>query len=83
MKTVLLVIPILNGSLAIIIPLAVVNLSKSSALTIISSATTISVLGISTVSGGILGGTLILISKKFKNLSIENLLKMNLMTILL
>ncbi|HEV0251335.1 TPA: lantibiotic transporter, partial [Streptococcus pneumoniae] len=76
MKTVLLVIPILNGSLAIIIPLAVVNLSKSSALTIISSATTISVLGISTVSGGILGGTLILISKKFKNLSIENLLKM-------
>ena len=83
MKAVLLVIPILNGSLAIIIPLAVVNLSKSSALTIISSATTISVLGVSTVSGGILGGALILISKKFKNLSIENLLKMNLMAILL
>ncbi|ELW76278.1 lantibiotic efflux protein, partial [Streptococcus thermophilus MTCC 5461] len=61
MKAALLVIPILNGSLAILTPLVVVNLSKGSNLTIINSATTISLLGISTVSGGILGGTLILI----------------------
>lgn len=83
MKTALLVIPILNGSLAILTPLVVVNLSKSSTLTIINSATTISLLGISTISGGILGGALILINKKFKNLSIGTLLKMNLMTVLL
>lgn len=83
MKTALLVIPILNGSLAILTPLVVVNLSKSSTLTIINSATTITLLGISTISGGILGGALILINKKFKNLSIGTLLKMNLMTVLL
>lgn len=83
MKAALLVIPILNGSLAILTPLVVVNLSKGSNLTIINSATTISLLGISTVSGGILGGTLILISKKFKNLSIGTLLKMNLTTVFL
>lgn len=83
MKTALLVIPILNGSLAILTPLVVVNLSKSSTLTIINSATTISLLGISTISGGILGGILILISKKFKSLSIGTLLKMNLITVLL
>ncbi len=46
-------------------------------------AITISLLGISTVSGGILGGTLILISKKFKSLSIGTLLKMNLTIVLL
>lgn len=83
MKTALLVIPILNGGLAILTPLVVVNLSKSSTLTIINSATTISLLGISTISGGILGGALILISKKFKDLTIGTLLKMNLMTVLL
>ncbi|MCR8969598.1 MFS transporter [Facklamia sp. 7083-14-GEN3] len=83
MRTTLLVIPILNGSLAILIPLVVVNLSKGTALTIINSATTISLLGISTVSGGILGGALILISNKFKQLSIASLLQMNLLTILL
>ncbi|WP_314023271.1 hypothetical protein [Gemella sanguinis] len=83
MKTALLVIPILNGGLAILTPLVVVSLSKSSTLTIINSATTISLLGISTISGGILGGALILISEKFKNLSIGTLLKMNLMTVLL
>ena len=83
MKATLLVIPILNGSLAILTPLVVVNLSKGSNLTIINSATTISLLGISTVSGGILGGTLILISKKFKSLSIGTLLKMNLTIVLL
>lgn len=83
MKTTLLVIPILNGGLAILTPLVVVNLSKSSTLTIINSTTTISLLGISTVSGGILGSALILISKKFKSLSIGILLKMNLMTVLL
>ena len=83
MKEALLVIPILNGSLAILIPLVVVNLSKDSNLTIVNSAITISLLGISTVSGGILGGTLILISKKFKSLSIGTLLKMNLTIVLL
>lgn len=83
MKEALLVIPILNGSLAILTPLVVVDLSKDSNLTIINSAITISLLGISTVSGGILGGTLILISKKFKSLSIGTLLKMNLTTVLL
>ncbi|MBG9986844.1 MFS transporter [Facklamia sp. DSM 111018] len=83
MRTILLVIPILNGSLAILLPLVVVNLSKGTALTIINAATTISLLGISTVSGGILGGALILISNKFKQLSLGNLLQMNLMTILL
>lgn len=83
MKTALLVIPILNGCLAILTPLVVVNLSKGSTLTIINSATTISLLGISTISGGILGGALILISKNFKSLSIGTLLKMNLMTVLL
>ena len=82
MKEALLVIPILNGSLAILTPLVVVDLSKDSNLTIINSAITISLLGISTVSGGILGGTLILISK-FKSLSIGTLLKMNLTTVLL
>ena len=81
MKEALLVIPILNGSLAILTPLVVVDLSKDSNLTIINSAITL--LGISTVSGGILGGTLILISKKFKSLSIGTLLKMNLTTVLL
>ena len=55
MKAALLVIPILNGSLAILTPLVVVNLSKGSALTIMNTATTISLLGISTVAGGILG----------------------------
>ena len=74
MKAALLVIPILNGSLAILTPLVVVNLSKGSALTIMNTATTISLLGISTV---------ILISKRFKSLSIGALLKMNLMTVLL
>lgn len=83
MKTALLVIPILNGSLAIITPLVVVDLSQGDALTIINSATTISFLGISTVSGGILGGALILLSQKFKQLSIDTLLRMNLMTVLL
>lgn len=83
MKTALLVIPVLNGGLAILTPLVVVNLSKGSTLTIINSATTISLLGISTISGGILGGALILISKNFKSLSIGTLLKMNLMTVLL
>lgn len=83
MKAALLVIPILNGSLAILTPLVVVNLSKSSALTIMNTATTISLLGISTVAGGILGGAFILISKRFKSLSIGALLKMNLMTVLL
>lgn len=83
MKAALLVIPILNGSLAILTPLVVVNLSKGSALTIMNTATTISLLGISTVAGGILGGAFILISKRFKSLSIGALLKMNLMTILL
>lgn len=83
MKTTLLVIPILNGSLAILMPLVVVNLSKSSNLTIINTTTTISLLGISTVSGGILGGAFILISKKFKNLSLGTVLKMNLITDLL
>lgn len=58
MKEALLVIPILNGSLAILTPLVVVDLSKDSNLTIINSAITISLLGISTVSGGILGGAL-------------------------
>ena len=77
MKEALLVIPILNGSLAILIPLVVVNLSKDSNLTIVNSAITISLLGISTVSGGILGGTL------FKSLSIGTLLKMNLTIVLL
>ena len=83
MKAALLVIPILNGSLAILTPLVVVNLSKGSALTIMNTATTISLLGISTVAGGILGGAFILISKRFKSLSIGTLLKMNLMTVLL
>ena len=83
MKAALLVIPILNGSLAILTPLVVVNLSKGSALTIMNTATTISLLGISTVAGGILGGAFILISKRFKSLSIGALLKMNLMTVLL
>lgn len=83
MKAALLVIPILNGSLAILTPLVVVNLSKGSALTIMNTATTISLLGISTVAGGILGGVFILISKRFKSLSIGALLKMNLMTVLL
>lgn len=83
MKATLLVIPILNGSLAILTPLVVVNLSKGSALTIMNTATTISLLGISTVAGGILGGAFILISKRFKSLSIGTLLKMNLMTVLL
>ena len=55
MKAALLVIPILNGSLAILTPLVVVNLSKGSALTVMNTATTISLLGISTVAGGILG----------------------------
>lgn len=83
MKAALLVIPILNGSLAILTPLVVVNLSKGSALTVMNTATTISLLGISTVAGGILGGAFILISKRFKSLSIGALLKMNLMTVLL
>lgn len=85
MKTTLLVIPILNGSLVILTPLVVVNLSKGSNtnLIIINTATTISLLGISTVSGGILGGIFILISKKFKNLSLGTVLKMNLITVLL
>lgn len=83
MKAALLVIPILNGSLAILTPLVVVNLSKDSVLTIMNTATTISLLGISTVAGGILGGAFILISKRFKSLSIGALLKMNLMTVLL
>ena len=83
MKAALLVIPILNGSLAILTPLVVVNLSKGSALTIMNTATTISLLGISTVAGGILGGAFILISKRFKSLSIGALLKMNLITVLL
>lgn len=83
MKAALLVIPILNGSLAILTPLVVVNLSKDSVLTIMNTATTISLLGISTVAGGILGGVFILISKRFKSLSIGALLKMNLMTVLL
>lgn len=83
MKAALLVIPILNGSLAILTPLVVVNLSKGSVLTIMNTATTISLLGISTVAGGILGGAFILISKRFKSLSIGALLKMNLMTVLL
>lgn len=83
MKAALLVIPILNGSLAILTPLVVVNLSKDSVLTIMNTATTISLLGISTVAGGILGGAFILISKRFKSLSIGTLLKMNLMTVLL
>ena len=82
MKAALLVIPILNGSLAILTPLVVVKLSKGSALTIMNTATTISLLGISTVAGGILGGAFILISKRFKSLSIGALLKMNLMTVL-
>ena len=81
MKAALLVIPILNGSLAILTPLVVVNLSKGFALTIMNTATTISLLGISTVAGGILGGAFIL--KRFKSLSIGALLKMNLMTVLL
>lgn len=83
MKTALLIIPIINGSLAILTPLVVVNLSKDSTLTIINVTTTISLLGIGTVLGGIIGGTLILMSKHFKNLSMGILLKMNLMSILL
>ena len=83
MKAALLVIPILNGSLAVLTPLVVVNLSKGSALTVMNTTTTISLLGISTVAGGILGGAFILISKRFKSLSIGALLKMNLMTVLL
>ena len=46
MKEALLVIPILNGSLAILTPLVVVDLSKDSNLTIINSAITISLLGL-------------------------------------
>lgn len=83
MKTALLVIPFLNGSLAVIIPLVVGYLSTVSTLAIISPTITIALLGVSTVSGGILGGVLLLISQRFKALSIGQLLKMNLVTVLL
>lgn len=83
MCTTMLIIPILNGCLAILVPLVVVTLSKDNSLVIINPATTISFLGISTVSGGIIGGLLILTSRKFKAFTIGQLLKMNLMTILL
>lgn len=82
MKHALLIIPMLNGSLALVIPLVVASLSKTSVLTIVNSATTISLLGICTVIGSILGGVLVLTNKTFKKASVGQLLKMNLIVIL-
>lgn len=82
MKHALFIIPMLNGSLAIVIPLVVASLSKTSVLTIVNSATTISLLGICTVIGSILGGFLVLTNKTFKKASVGRLLKMNLIVIL-
>ncbi|TWS95357.1 MFS transporter [Streptococcus sp. sy018] len=78
MKSVLLTIPILNGSLAITTSLVVINLSQTPTLILFNKATTISLLGISTVLGGILGGALVLTNNYFKGLSISTLLKINL-----
>ncbi|TWT12124.1 MFS transporter [Streptococcus sp. sy004] len=77
-KSVLLTIPILNGSLAIMTSLVVINLSQTPTLILFNKATTISLLGISTVLGGILGGALVLTNNYFKGLSISTLLKINL-----
>ncbi|MCR8966990.1 lantibiotic transporter [Streptococcus zalophi] len=83
MKSVLFVIPFLNAGLAIITPLVVMTLSKTSSFTIINPATTISLLGISAISGGLLGGFLVLTNKMFKTATINTLLKMNLLAVLL
>ncbi|MBJ8326206.1 MFS transporter [Streptococcus pacificus] len=82
MKSVLFVIPFLNGGLAIITPLVVISLSSTPSLTIINTATTISLLGISTICGSIFGGFLILTTKTFKAFTIRTLLKLNLLAVL-
>lgn len=73
-KQVLLFFPLLNGGLAIIIPLVTLSLSETTGLLFINVPTTISLIGICTILGEMFGGFLLLVVKKIKNLSVATIL---------
>lgn len=80
-KQVVLVIPILNGSLSILTPLLVMGLARGEKLVLINATVTIAALSLVSIIGGILGGSLILISDYFKRLSVDRILKLDLLVL--
>lgn len=80
-KQVVLVIPILNGSLSILTPLLVMGLARGEKLVLINTTVTIAALSLVSIIGGILGGSLILISDYFKRLSVDRILKLDLLAL--